>query len=317
MLSYKKDEINGDKKTAKNKFPFFLRLFESLSNFFKQFSSKSLKNRSSKQVPQLEDLIKTLEKFSIGNASSKLLNNFILMPLIREGQCLNDKKITSLEISSLGNYITWIEKANRWIRLLQNNDEQEIQKNVRFIIIQCVHKTIMKDMKLLKEYRDFQLETLRLSADENNMLLAKIGKETYLKLKGLNQLYLALSHSHSENEILLYKQKINEEREKVFESCLSIIDKNIEQEFPLHTINNVNEEIANIIDEIIKLENKVLEIQETLKENKSLKRSDKSKINFLYQKAYSLSLDIRLTEEMFDRIENSLKLIRKIHANSK
>lgn len=313
MLSNPKDEIHINKGTKKKLNDKKFSLFHSFFKFFFPFFSENQKTITHKQVFQLDNLLNILKDSEVIYSHDILFLENILQPLIKQGERIREKKIKEYEVVKTQEYTSWVQKANHWINIIKKNDMRLIQENVKFSIVQSIHKIIMKDMSLIKNYKDSQLENLELKEEEKELINSKIGNETYLNLKKLNDLYLLLLSCHTEKQITELKNRINEERELVFEKCLCTIDKFIEQEFPLHTIKNVNQEMAKIIDEIIKLEYKVSEIEKILSQKKVLKKSDKNKLNFIYQKAYHLSLDIRLTEEMFDRIKNSIRVLENIN----
>ncbi|MEC7839474.1 MAG: hypothetical protein VX777_05505 [Chlamydiota bacterium] len=288
---------------------------------FKRWRSpgSDLAGRAQKIVPKINviiDELKTIDETC--KVENSIFSYYIIHPLIREGSRLKKNILSGaapIRSQLVSHYILWIDRSYKWIERYNKDSKADLADAVIDHIVKETVSYIEKDISLVHEYQEQQLDNLDIGVDDIERMKGKIQVLLFPFLNKLEHLYDAVPVNKESFEVRVWRERIDEERQILFDECLSAIDDAIQVEFPLRKSKEVHDHLVDILDKIIFIESSVPAVKrdaeiEAIAQDK--KRHIRNKIFALHQQAYQLSLDIRLSQELFDRLQSIMQTLDEI-----
>jgi len=278
-----------------------------------------LAGRTQKIIPKINVIIDELKAIDRECKQDNIIfSHYIMLPLIREGSRLRNNILSgsaTIRNQLMSHYILWIDRSYKWIERYQKDTKEVLSEAVSIHIIKETISLIQKDILLVHEYQEQQLENLDISREDIDRMKTKIQGILHPFLSRLELLYDENFNRKESFEVRIWREKIDEERQILFDECLSGVDEAIQREFPLRKSKEVHDHLVDILDKIISIESSISALKKDSEaENMTtfMKRYTKNKISALYQQAHHFSLDIRLSQELFDRIQTAMITLTKI-----
>lgn len=303
--------------------PLIDRFVERIIKTFQQWGrsqGNGLSGRAKAIIPRIDQVISELYSFEKSSenceSTSELFVQFIVSPLIREGVKLRIEVIASqqpLPHELMSRYILWIDRSYRWINRFYTCENEELGKA---IVNHITHETAVnarKDLELIQEYIEQQIAVLAIGEVRGGALSSAILLSIHDKLLKIKKLETDLPQSSSPHDVKRWRQSTDAVRQQLFDDSLGMIDRYIENEFPKPERKHVQRHLRTALEKILSLENSVQEmIDSEKKESSQVERwQNKRKVLALHQQAHNISLDIRLSQELFDRVQ---KIMEKLVA---
>lgn len=204
-------------------------------------------------------------------------------------------------------YLQWIEKSRYWIRLASGNHSKEViidtlmmQMVIEFL--ECIDR----DLQIIQDYQKHRLENLSISSELKQELLEKLEKILYPYLQNLKRLKAA-PKIFQLSDISPWKIKIDKRREKYFDGALHIIDKIIEEFYPETATEEGHEHLVAVLSQVAYLEEEIQHLKSELSQQENWSPLDSSifeaRFLSLEEEIHHLNLDLRITPEVFDRLQ--------------
>ncbi len=281
----------------------------------KEIPTTSLKGRAQKIIPKLNEMISELESLEKTEEKDDLFIHFIIGPLIKEGYSLREQILSysdTLRHKLISQYVLWVDRSFKWVELSKKESKSDLVNAVKKFLIEETLSIIKKDIALINDYWEQQIENLDIEEGDSERLKEKVEKALLPLLKELEELYRNHGVLSTSEDIRNWREKVNIRRQELFESSLSEIDDTINKEFPLRKSKEVQVHLVDILNKIIFLEEELPHPGDEERGNMHPKH-----VAALYQQAHELSLDIRLSQELFDRLENIMQVLQDIYKDSK
>ena len=282
---------------------------------FSDESSPSLKGRVEEMLPKINTIyyrligIKESVSSNHGNLDElKAFIDLILEPLIEQGLTLKEQRESTdpfHQVKILDLYQIWIEKAESWIASYQSNSREAFCRLVNEYIWKNFASKVEKDLKIIEDYIEHAVQALLLSDGEKKTIKVSILRSISHHVMGLANLK-KLPKEITFKELEEWNRRIDSERQHHFEMVLALIDRQVDEAKPYPLID----EHQHLLD-VITLINSIEEQTVVLKHRSDLFDSEphelesiQQKARVLLQEAHKLSLDLRLSQAIVERLEN-------------
>ena len=230
----------------------------------------------------------------------------VVLPLIREGEGLKAQLHGSdqaTQVKAFTQYNQWVERAKRWISDYERLASQELCTMIKHEIVRGTIEKIVKDQQLINEYLSQALEQVTLSPSFVVSLQRRIKGRIAPQMHQLENLKDHLEHLQL-GELKSWKTRVNNERQRLFESSLDVIDAALAEVSGI--LGDHQQKERDLIEQITAIEKLCPDI---LAQAASQLLSAQAKEELfaslltLQREAYTLSLDLSLPEEGADRLQ--------------
>lgn len=281
----------------------------------------SLKGRVEEIFPKIDSVHTKLIaiKNNVQRPSHDELRAFIdliLEPIIEQGLALKEQRKALdpfHQVKVLDLYQVWLEKAEFWIGSYQIDSEQSFCRRVNEYIWKDFSLKVERDLKIIEDYIEHAIQSLLISESDKKQMKVSIMRSVSQHIVALASLK-RLPKDVAFKDLEEWNRSIDTERQHYFEESLSIIDGHIDEAKPHPTVD----EHQHLLD-VIALINSIDEQTVTLKhqfhlidDNPDEKGLIKQKAEILAQEAHRLSLDLRLSQSIVERIEGIQTMLGEI-----
>lgn len=293
-----------------------VELVERIAQTFQRWSGGgrggALSGRAKAIVPRIDKIINELYSFEKGSDSlgstGELFVRYIVSPLIREGIKLRADIVSSknpLPHEMTSHYILWIDRSYRWINRFYTKDVQELGLAVVDHIICETAVSASKDLKLIHEYIEQQIATFDIGFSRKEALFSLISDSLEALLIRLKGVEAEQPENREPTTVYHWRERTEALRQQLFDECLEVVDRTIEKEFPRPERKEMQGHLRAVLEKILSLENNVQQVVDSLSSASSQveRWQNRRKILALHQQAHKISLDIRLSQELFDRVQ--------------
>lgn len=299
------------------------RFLSRIKKTFQQWNAGDnggLSGRAKTIIPRIDVLIDQLSSFEASKATSdsakSIFIQYIVNPLLREGAKLRADILAAREPINhqlTSHYILWIDRSYRWIDSFYNKSQKELYNDVVDHIIKETGSHVQKDVKLIYDYIDQQIDNLDVPDRKVKEISMAISESLEKHLTKLKSIEIRLPKSREATCVQQWRHDTDILRQKLFGQCLEMIDKILQENLPKPDSKNVQVHLVKALDKIISLEDSIREViypAEPLSSEVAEKHL-KRKIAALHQQAHKISLDIRLSQELFDRVQEMMAALIK------
>lgn len=296
----------------------FVQRIKQTFQYLNHSRSGGLSGRAQAILPRIDVLIDQLKSIENTMGDYYLYRKYIALPLIREGTKLREEIITSGKSIShqlSSHYILWIDRSYRWLDLFYKYEPERLNKAVIDEIIEDSQGRVEKDLHLVSDYIEQQLGSLDFTDKVIDTIRESIKHQlqpTIDAIKGVESTYPL---NRSPEVVHRWRENLHVLRQKFFDQCLEIVDSVIEIKTPRKKSREKKRYLVKTLDGIISLENAVEDLRLYNEGYKSevVRRHLKRKVAALYQQAHQISLDIRLSQELFDRLQVMMHQLSKAY----
>lgn len=259
-----------------------------------------------------EHIIKTCEK----NPKIKPFQTIIIQPLIDRAQKINKRwqnNAMHLRVKAFDETKQWSEESEYWIDFYWNKSIDDLLSSLKENLQKDALKRVDRDIKIIQDYEQQTFEKLNVGASDKQHLKDLLEE---LLLKPIASLG-ALKHLKEElslEEIDLWNKELDEKRQKLFNETLAIIDAVVHDYKPEFAIEEDHHHLIDVIERINILENRLRLLQEAMSKNKdsNAQESLKEFVLIIQNEIHSLSLDLRLPQSLFERLEKAEATLKEI-----
>jgi hypothetical protein len=279
---------------------------------------RGLSGRAQAIIPRVEVLIDQLRHIDEGLKSHVLFSQYITQPLLREGVKLKADIIASgapISHQLTSHYILWIDRSYRWIARYYQYDVSTLNHAVIDHIIKETQSHVEKDLHLVNDYIKQQLYSLDVSKKQVEDITSTICLQLDPVIDAMKTMENTQPRGREADCVKDWREAMDMLRQKFFDQCLEIVDSVIEFKTPRLKSQEKHDHLVSVLDSILSLENRIDEVihgSETISTGSALKHS-KRKIAALHQQAHKISLDIRLSQELFDRVQDMMHALNKYY----
>lgn len=254
--------------------------------------------------------IKLLLKISLDSELFSYVET-LMEPMTRDvayiQNLLTQKASVVHQAKAFKKYSNWMIKAELWMDLEKKvHDTDAI---IATIIRHATHEAdeqIDQDLQVIKDYEEYLLDALPLNEQEAAELKKHLSRDVGLQLLGLENLKEKPALG-SLQEMLEWKAEVDKKRSKFFERALQLIDEIIHAISPSSSSEEEHDYLVEVLTQIAFLEEEIpeliAEINEGAASDPVRKKMTLSKINSFEQEMHELNLDLRLTQELADRLQ--------------
>lgn len=259
-----------------------------------------------------EHILKTCEK----NPKVKPFQSIIIQPLIDRARKINKRwqnNAMHLRVKAFDETKQWMEESEYWIDFYWNKSIDELLSSLRESMQKEALKRVDRDIKIIQDYEQQTFEKLNVGASDKQHLKDLLEE---LLLKPIATLG-ALKHSKEDlnlEEIDLWNKELDEKRQRLFNETLAIIDAVVHDYKPEFAIEEDHHHLIDVIERINVLENRLRLLQEAIARNKdsSVDEPLKELVLIIQNEIHSLSLDLRLPQSLFERLEKAEATLTEI-----
>lgn len=244
----------------------------------------------------------------------------VMHPLIDEAKRIKNvmkmKGTPSEQARIFEKYTQWVEKAKLWVRLSQKNQApNQIEAAVVTFVMNEVNNLIDRDIQVISDYQEHLLKMEHISREDERrlryLLLPLLAKHVIaiVSLKQTNPaMRIELSHMAE------WKKQIDQKRQRHFEAALQDIDRVLERLTLTIPSNEEHEHLVEILSQIAYLEE---ELPQLLHDIKSKANGDESRqaylstLDSLERETHNINLDLRLTPDLVERLEDIYSMIEE------
>lgn len=287
---------------------------------FNASSSPSLKGRVEEMLPKINTIYnrlvsirETVETNHDNQDELKAFMDLILEPLIEQGVILQEKRESTdpfHQVKIVDLTQIWMERAEHWIGSYQTRSRDSFCRLVNEYVWKDFSSKVERDLKIIDDYIAHAVQELLVSETEKQATKLSIIHSVSDHVTGLANLK-RLPKEITFKELEEWNRSIDSERQHHFEACLSLIDLQIDEARPHPSIDehqhllDVISLINSIEEQTIVLKNRACSVESNSKEE-SLMRE---KAGLLAHEAHRLSLDLRLPQQIVERLEDILSML--------
>lgn len=269
---------------------------------------KQLSGRAQAIIPRIDVLIEQLGSISETSGDHHLYSKYIALPLIREGKKLREEIIAAGEPINhqlTSQYILWIDRAYKWVDRFFKFDNSVLTQAVIDDIIHESRERVEKDLHLVNDYIEQQLQSIDLDVELFEDISSTIENHLEPVVGAMKTIEETHPKSRDPGDVHQWRENLHMLRQKFFDQCLEVVDSVIELKTPKRKSREKHDHLVAALESIISLEIAIDELFEVRETNESdvAKKHVKRKVVALYQQAHKISLDIRLSQELFDRVQ--------------
>ncbi len=238
----------------------------------------------------------------------------VINPLLREYDVIQ-KKIFQVvpyheekEANLIKSYNEWIEKAKLWVTVATRpNNKENIIKAVMAHTMQISDRIIDRDMQTLYEYTTHQLISLNKPHEELLLIKQHLEENLDTHLHALHNLKNSKPADLKLEHLQKWKSSIDDLRINHYEAALQIIDGIITTHTPIEKMMSEEEHLKDLYPIIDYLEKEIPVFCEEIKKvawnDENLKKIFKDQYIYLEEQIYQLNQDLRLSQELTERVD--------------
>jgi hypothetical protein len=305
-----------------------------LSRFFQQVNKflgreVSPERKLSGRIRELESSadeiiaeLLTLKNSLKNEANDRLfsLSCSLIDPIIKEitriHKILDHPMSPAQQVKTFSRYVECIDKAKMWTNLNHTFlDVALVQDMVMTHTILEFHARIDRDLQVVQDYYDHFLNHSEIEDPIKRLLGEKIQPELIPLLERLEK----LKHHPSDLSIdsfLEWREKANGVREKYFSSALHVIDSYLGERSQTPAMYKESEHSIELLSTIKRLEEKLYILANKLQShdsgNPAIKQLCLEELDRLEEEVHALNGDLRLTQELGERVSASLEAISSL-----
>lgn len=312
----------SEKKTKEESF--FNRFFERIQSVFKKDNSQrrlSSDRISSIHVSTKKNLEKICELHEMLSETEHEVHRFfdesVLTFLKKEGEnlvrSLNAPNIHT-QVKVFSSVSNWNRKTLEWLENFNTLQADELVLEIAKFIEETTFDVINKDLQIIRDYSIQSLENTSFPEEGKRYLFEKIESEIG-PLKRRLELLKELSRPELVKDFSSWKSEIDHKRQKYFDAALSVIDSLVEDISPSSRSSEEHEHLLTVVQEVNAIDHALGEIAQKIHSNDIVedeKNELLEQLGALYEEAHGLSIDFRVPQNMFDRLQIILGDIEKI-----
>lgn len=279
---------------------------------------QTLQQTASQVVSKLNVIKNDLEHHTDPDliGSIETVVNHMIRDVMRIQKKTSDPKTVEEQIDAEERYTQWIDRATSWVHLFSGlNDRDTI---IQAVVKHAMHDSqeiIMRDLQVIKDYKDHKL--IEIAQNENDK--AELQKKIESELSGPVEDLTHLMNSEMETEPMnleqleRWKQQIDVLRKKYYNSSMNTIDSIFQN---IHPSAESKEEETHVISNLrilASLEEVIVDLQEMLKSSVYEEDEIISLLEQQEKEILTLSNELAYTPEIAGRIQeakNALDAIR-------
>ncbi|CRX39505.1 hypothetical protein [Estrella lausannensis] len=242
--------------------------------------------------------------------------DMILHPLIEEGKRLQEMRDLTdpfHQVKVLDLYQIWMDKSEFWIIAFRTHARGSFFRLVNEHIWKDLAAKVERDLKILQDYAEHAVQSLLVSEKDKMVLKNQIDQAVSAHIVSLASLK-RLPKEITFKDLEAWNRKIDSQRLQHFEEGLSLIDSMIEQ-FKPHAAQEEYQHLLDVIEVINSIEEQTLRLKQKAK--RTGVDSDewqiiRDKAALLGREAHSISLDLRLSQPLVERLEDIDEMLASI-----
>lgn len=212
-----------------------------------------------------------------------------------------------MQAKAFKKYSNWVIKAELWVGIESNlEDEESITRAMILHIKQEADELIDQDLQVIRDYEEHILDSLPLNDDEMNLLKNQIETELTEQVINLEKLK-EKPEVFDLQTIFAWKDDVDRRRSKYFDRALHIIDEIIYKISPTSSSEEVHDHLVEVLTQIVYLEEEIPSLVEGISEERLNDpiyiQITTSKIDSFEQELHELNLNLRLTPDLYDRLQ--------------
>jgi len=303
----------------------FGRFVDRIKTTLFQTSKKDLKGRVQELEKNADQVLRKLHTIKEELRSQIDGDVFTYVETLMEPMARDVKRIQKLmnDQASLADpakaykkYNDWIERAKLWVELEAKVDDQvAVIKTIiqhTFTDSDCM---IDQDLQVISDYESHILSDLPVSEEEKKSLQKSLQEKISSDLESLAHLKEKPTNLEL-RKVTQWKSDVDRNRSHYFNSALREIDAFVQNIFPVQDSGEQHEHLVEIFLQIAKLEEEVprllFEIHHSdLEDAMQKKRLQMRLVPFQFE-IHQLNLDLRLTPELFERLQDVQSKVQSI-----
>lgn len=273
---------------------------------------KYIKFEIDEVLKKLKDLSQDIK--SKDNRDFVLFVEIVLTPLKRDGRQIKKNlniKHPHEQIQVMSKYIAWIDRCNQWVEDYNNCDTETFCNVLSNHIIQESRQRVDKDLKIIKDYADQKISKVDLTQERHEELVDEVQELLNPLIKSLKDLCNQPESLKLEG-VNAWQVAFNEKRAKIFEEALALVDNIIEAKTPFQASKEEHAHLVDVLKAIVGLESKAQAVIEEARNSSFMSKALLNRIKYLKEQAHKTSVDLRLTQELFDRTQKVQKALSEI-----
>lgn len=227
---------------------------------------------------------------------------------VKRIQKLMEKKGSPLhQAAAFKKYNEWIEKAKLWVGLESRiHDKKAVIEAIIKHTFAESDELIDHDLQVIREYEAQIVANLPISDEERNSITHLIN----LKLQPHIQALAHLKHKPPRIElgkVTHWRSEVDRKRNMHHDDALHDIDEVIQEVAPTASNDSENEHILEVFEQVVTLEE---DIPKFIKEyevidpkDEDIKNLFQARLKTFLQEIHQLSLDLRLTPQLYERLQ--------------
>jgi hypothetical protein len=264
---------------------------------------------------QLNELKSALREELNSHDEGQLWISFeaVINPLLREYRLIERElnlpsKGEEEHHSKVKNANEWIDRAKLWVALCSNSaDRKSMIQAVVDHTLHILDRIIDRDLKTLVDYKEHELKLLGLSKEAFEAVNHRLDSDLAPYIDGL----LIIKNEKPDNlqiaSLVHWKAHVNEERNKLFDAALQMIDNVVNSVAPEIPLGEEQEHLKELIHRIAYLENEaeILTTQIDISDLRDLVKRQmlEASLDAFEEEVHQIHHDLRLTPELIDRIQ--------------
>lgn len=246
--------------------------------------------------------------------------DLILHPLIEEGKRLQEMKDHTdpfHQVKILDLYQMWMDKGEFWIIAFRTHSKTAFFRLVNEHIWKDLSAKVERDLKILQDYGEHAVQSLLVSEKDKMVLKNQIDQAVSTHIVSLSSLK-RLPKEVTFKDLEAWNRKIDSERLQHFEEGLSLIDSLIEQFKPYSGMDE-HQHLLDVIEIINSVEEQTLRLKQKAKRTGKKSQdwqSIQAKAELLAKEAHSISLDLRLSPTLLERLEDIEEVLSDIQSKA-
>lgn len=270
-----------------------------------------LQRDAHRMLLQLQELKAILRKELDNHRDEQLWLSFeaVINPLLREYRLIERQLIhPSDETFKIQNVNSWIDRAKLWVSLCSKptNREEMVQAVVAHTL-QILDQMIDRDLKTLSDYKNHELQLLGLSEEAYSVVRHRLDQDLTPFVNGLLTLKQDIPIDMELGTLVTWKTHADEERNKLFNAALQMMDSIINKAIPFAPHEEEQEHLKDLIHRISLLENEMqvlqVQFQNSDLEDPLQKEMLVSALLFFEEQAHQIHHELRLTPELVERVQ--------------
>lgn len=293
-----------------------------------QAPEQPLAGRIQKILPKIEEILEQFAelekkykelKAKHRNQEFCLFFSIVIKPLMREGNQLRasiEKGSETTQARLFSRYVQWMDRSLEWLDGYHRKDKKALEKDLIRHITADTLSYIDKDIQLIRDYEKQQIDKIDLENPKKEKLVAELAlilEPLYQEIDSLREMPLEFNLE----TVIQWQREIEAGRQSLFEQALSEIDDLLQEEIPIAPSEEEHEHLIDVLEKIIELEQLIPNLNYSHQQTSAPqeKRRLMDRIQALQRETHDLSLDLRLSQDLFDRLQEITKSLNIVYRN--